>query len=59
MPPDPKALQALLDKYNVTFVYVGPSEREAYGQIDPARFTGLMDVAFKNNAVVIYRVRGR
>jgi YYY domain-containing protein len=59
LPPDPKALQALLDKYNVTFVYLGPSEREAYGQVDPARFNSVMDVAFKNNAVVIYRVRGR
>jgi uncharacterized membrane protein len=59
MPTDPRALQALLDKYNVTFVYVGPSEREAYGQVDLARFNALMDVAFKNGAVVIYRVRGR
>src|SRR5205814_9509345 len=58
-PPDPKALQALLDKYNVTFVYVGPSEREAYPQVDFNRFNSVMDVAFKNNGVVIYRVRGR
>jgi uncharacterized membrane protein len=57
--PDPKALQALLDKYSVTYVYVGPSEREAYGQLDLGRFNSVMDVAFKNNSVVIYRVRGR
>jgi hypothetical protein len=59
LPPDPRGLQALLDKYNVTFVYVGPSEREAYGQVDLGRFNAVMDVAFRNGAVAIYRVRGR
>jgi uncharacterized membrane protein len=43
----------------VTYVYVGPSEREAYPQLDVGRFNAVLDVAFKNNAVTIYRVRGR
>jgi len=52
-------LQAILDRYGVTYVYIGPSEREAYGQIDLARFNQTMDVAFRNNDVVIYRNRNQ
>lgn len=59
LPGDARQLQALLDKYNMTYVYVGPSEREAYGQIDLARFNQAMDVAYKNSSVVIYRNRSR
>jgi uncharacterized membrane protein len=59
IPPDPRALQALLDKYNVGYVVVGPSEREAYGQINLERFAAVMDVAYRNPQVVIYRTRGR
>jgi YYY domain-containing protein len=58
-PPDPRGLQQILDRYGVTYIYVGPSEREAYGQIDPNRFNSVADVAFRNSGVVIYRVRGR
>jgi uncharacterized membrane protein len=59
LPADPRGLQSLLDKYGVTYIYVGPSEREAYPQLDPNRFNAVADVAFKNNGVAIYRVRGR
>ena len=46
---------ALLDEYDVEYVYVGPQERERYGTVD---FSGLpgVSVAFENDAVTIYQV---
>jgi YYY domain-containing protein len=50
-------VEALLEKYDVTYVYVGRLEREKYGSEVSAKFQSLMDVAFDNDGVIIYRVR--
>ena len=50
-------VEELLDKYDVTYVYVGQVERDRYGVDVGERFVGFMDVAFENEGVTIYRVR--
>ena len=57
---DQAAAQSLLQKYNVTYVYVGRLERDHYrdapvGALD--KFAKFMDVAYKNPTVTIYKVR--
>jgi YYY domain-containing protein len=47
----------LLDKYNITYVYVGPLERERYPAEGLNKFAFLMDVVFDQNGVTIYRRR--
>jgi YYY domain-containing protein len=50
-------IKAILDKYKVTFVYVGDLEREHYGPDVGKGFKSFMDVAFENEGVTIYKVR--
>ena len=50
-------VEALLQEYDVTYVYVGHLEREQYGEAVADRFAGFMDVAFANQGVTIYQVR--
>jgi len=45
----------VLDRYGVRYVYVGPTERERYGDVPFARQRGV-SVAFENEAVTIYAV---
>jgi len=47
----------LLEKYDVTYVYVGNLEREQYGVDVGQKFASFMDVAFENEGVTIYQVR--
>jgi YYY domain-containing protein len=49
--------QALLDKYNITYVYVGPLERERYSPQGLNKFERLMTVAFQQDDVTIYERR--
>jgi YYY domain-containing protein len=49
--------RALLDKYGVSFVYVGRLERTKYGEEVLGKFDSFMDIAFKNKGVTIYQVR--
>jgi len=51
------AAEPALARYDVAYVYVGPAERERYGD-DLADFRGhpAFTVAFENDAVTIYRV---
>lgn len=53
--PDPAQAQQLLDKYNVTYVYVGPLERERYAPQGLRKFEKIMTVAFQKDDVTIYR----
>ena len=50
------AVEALLEKYNVAYVYVGRWEREKYGSGVGEEFESFMDVAFENEGVTIYKV---
>ncbi len=46
---------ALLDQYNVAYIYVGNLERETYGAQVNEKFADRLEVAFQNNSVTIYR----
>ena len=54
---DPQTAMALLGKYNITFVYVGPLERSAYDPRALEKFGQFMDVVYQNEGVKIYKVR--
>ena len=54
---DVSQVQELLEKYEVSYVYVGHLEREKYGDEVGEKFADFMDVAFENEGVIIYRVR--
>jgi YYY domain-containing protein len=47
---------ALLDKYNVEYIYVGPTERERYGEVRPFSELRGVRVAFREDNVTIYEV---
>lgn len=45
----------LLEKYDVTYVYVGPLERSEYSAVALEKFDKFMDVAFHQGSVTIYQ----
>jgi len=49
--------ESLLDKYHITYVYVGGLERERYRPEALRKFDLLMDVAFQQDDVKIYQRR--
>jgi len=49
-------VMALLDKYNISYVYVGPVERARYPASGLAKFAGLMRAVYQTSAVTIYAV---
>ncbi len=49
--------QDLLDKYNITYVYIGPLEQERYSPPGLNKFARLMDVVFQQDNVTIYQRR--
>jgi len=52
---DLRLAQALLDKYNITYVYVGSLERERYSPQGLKKFEQIMTVAFQQDDVIIYK----
>jgi uncharacterized membrane protein len=48
--------RAILNKYDVQYVYVGDFEREAYSEAGLAKFVGLGKVVFRQDKVTIYEV---
>jgi YYY domain-containing protein len=55
---DPAQTLTLLDKYAITYVYVGQLEREQYNPNGLAKFEQLMDVVYRQGEVTIYQRRG-
>jgi uncharacterized membrane protein len=49
--------QAILDKYDVEYVYVGSLEKHDFSPSSLAKFDRFMDIVFKNSDVTIYRRR--
>ncbi|MSQ32111.1 MAG: hypothetical protein EXR59_02585 [Dehalococcoidia bacterium] len=47
----------LIDKYNVTYIYVGDLERNKYGVIGLPKLDQLMDKPFSEGGSIIYKVR--
>ena len=54
---DPKLTLTLLDKYGISYVYVGSLERDKYSSAALAKFDRLLDVAYRHGAVTIYQRR--
>jgi uncharacterized membrane protein len=54
---DLNQVKSLLEKYNVTFVYVGTLERASYGPDVGGSFESFMNVAFSNEGVTIFKVK--
>jgi YYY domain-containing protein len=46
---------ALLNKYDIRYVYVGPLERSLYPVEGLAKFAGMMDIVYESDGVVIYQ----
>jgi YYY domain-containing protein len=55
--PDPQAALTLLDKYDITYVYVGPVERSTYDPRGLEKFERFTEVVYQNDGVTIYKVR--
>jgi YYY domain-containing protein len=54
---DAQAALTLLDKYDISYVYVGPVERSTYDPRGLAKFAQFMEVAYENDGVTIYKAR--
>jgi YYY domain-containing protein len=54
---EPQEALTLIDKYDITYVYVGPLERETYDARGLAKFESFMDVVYRNDGVTIYQAR--
>ena len=54
---DPRAVE-LLDQFDVTYVVVGPRERERYDPVDLSPLGDVLEQAFTSGDVTIYRVKG-
>ena len=55
---DTAEAQNLLGKYSVDYVYVGPRERDKYGEEGIEKFSSFMDEVFNMDDIVIYRLGG-
>ena len=54
---DVAKLKELIDKYNVTYIYIGNLERNKYGVLGMDKFDELMDKPFSDNGSTIFKVR--
>ena len=45
----------LLDRYDIRYVYVGPTERAHYTEFELAAFDTLLETVYDANGVTIYR----
>ena len=52
----PGESKAILEEYDVEYVYVGHMERDTYGEAGLAKFATFMEVAYRNDTVIIYRM---
>ena len=51
---DWREAQMIVEQYEIDFVFVGPLEREAYGQFRETKFEAFMQLVFRNAEVSIY-----
>ncbi|MCX6357132.1 MAG: DUF2298 domain-containing protein, partial [Candidatus Aureabacteria bacterium] len=57
---DPRELQGIIDKYGISLVYIGPTERRMQTPEQIAKFDAMPDLftpVFKNGDVAIYQTR--
>ena len=50
----PDEVLTLLDRYGISYVYVGPLERARYPAPGLAKFTQLMEIVYDTGTVTIY-----
>jgi YYY domain-containing protein len=55
---DPQVALPLLEKYDVTYVYVGPLERSKYDPRALEKFERFLEVVYQQGGVTIYRMTG-
>ncbi len=51
--------QGIIDRYGITYVYVGDVERATYHPVVEEKFEANMDVIYRSGNVTIYATRGR
>ncbi|MBI4301305.1 MAG: hypothetical protein HY664_01710 [Chloroflexi bacterium] len=56
--PNQEEVRAILQKYQVSYVYVGSLERAKYGEQALANFQDILKVAYTNPGVTIFQVKG-
>lgn len=54
---DTAEAKEILERYGITYIVVGPRERARYGESGLAKFDEVGDEVFRQDNVVIYRVR--
>jgi YYY domain-containing protein len=54
---DEATVRPLLEKYHVRYVYVGPTERDVYGEGGLALFDSIATVAFQQGQITIYEFK--
>jgi uncharacterized membrane protein len=54
---DEAAVRPLLEKYHVRYVYVGPTERDVYGEGGLGLFDSIATVAFQQGQITIYEFK--
>jgi YYY domain-containing protein len=54
---DPQRTLTLLDEYDITYVYVGPLERNQWPESGLRKFDLLMDTVYEHDGVTIYKRR--
>lgn len=54
---DEAVVRPLLEKYHVRYVYVGPTERDVYGEGGLALFDRIATVAFQQGQITIYEFK--
>lgn len=53
----PEEVRAVLERYRVTYVIVGPRERHTYGAVNEALLAQVLEKAFEAPGVTVYRRR--
>lgn len=56
---DQQLARQLLEKHNVSYVYVGNMEREKYPNLSVMKFSNLGDVVYRKDSVTIYKIHSR
>ena len=51
---DANEVLTLLDKYDINYIYVGPTERARYPASGLAKFAQLMETVYDTGTVIIY-----
>ncbi|OGO50109.1 MAG: hypothetical protein A2148_07300 [Chloroflexi bacterium RBG_16_68_14] len=54
---DPEAVKAVIQKYNLTYVFLGNIERQTYPDLRLPEMGDLLEPAFEQGETIIYRVR--